>query len=152
MIRPTLFTLAMLSAGVSIGEPGMEAENAGRNCIALAVFTEARGEPIEGQIAVAEVVRNRMWSDRWGSDPCEVVAQLNQFHGYRDWPRPSHPWDVDREAWDRALIVTNGVMLYGWTTCASDADHFFAGATPAWARDMDVACRIGDHEFRVAAR
>lgn len=148
MIRQALFALAMASAGISISEPGMESENAGRNCIALAVFTEARGEPIAGQVAVAEVIRNRMWSDRWGSDPCEVVAQLHQFHGYRDWPRPSYPWEVDRESWERALIVTDGVMLYGWQTECSDATHFWRGETPAWAEGADT-CALGNHLFAV---
>jgi spore germination cell wall hydrolase CwlJ-like protein len=148
MIRQALFAAAMASAGVSIGEPGMEFENAGRACIALTVFTEARGEPVAGQIAVAEVIRNRIADSRWGSDPCEVVAQLHQFHGYRDWPRPSYPWDVDREAWELALRVTDGVMLEGWSTTCGDATHFWRGPTPPWAKGAET-CALGNHLFAV---
>ena len=44
-------------------------------CIAIAVYFEARGEPSDGQVAVAQVVRNRMDSPEYPNDACEVVKQ-----------------------------------------------------------------------------
>lgn len=129
---------------------GLEFENVGRDCIALAVFTEARGEPEAGQRAVVEVIRARMESARWGSDPCEVVAELDQFHGYRDWPRPRHPRDVDAAAWERSLQVTDDVMLYGASSGCGPADHFWRGRWPEWASDYRAACLIGNHQFALA--
>ena len=49
------------------------------NCIASAMHYEASGEPVEGQIAVAEVILNRVKSRRFKDTPCMVVAQKNQF-------------------------------------------------------------------------
>src|SRR4029434_5577000 len=49
-----------------------------RGCWAAAVYFEARGEPIEGQLAVAEVVLNRAASGEYPSSICEVVMQPAQ--------------------------------------------------------------------------
>lgn len=155
MIRPLLAFAALSAGSVSFNPPptdGLEFEDAGRQCIALAVFTEARGEPLEGQIAVVEVIKARMESDGFPSFPCDVVQQLQQFHGVRDWPKPSYPWDVDREAWELALRVTDGVMLEGWSSgCKADATHFWRGETPPWAQNMTVHCRIAEHAFASVA-
>ena len=48
-------------------------------CAALIVFYEARGESWEGQVAVASVVWNRVYDDRWPSNACEVMNQPRQF-------------------------------------------------------------------------
>lgn len=154
MIRSILATAALAAGSVSFNPPptdGLEFEANGRDCIALAVFTEARGEPIEGQIAVVEVIRARMQADGFPSFPCEVVAQLHQFHGVRDWPRPSYPWGTDREAWELALRVTDGVMLQGWSSGCGEPTHFWSGQTPAWARGMTVHCRVGAHSYASVA-
>lgn len=153
MIRPALFAAAMSAGAVSIEPPveGMEFESHGRNCIALTVFTEARGEPVEGQMAVVEVIRRRMALDAWPDDPCRVVEQMSQFHGFRDWPRPGYPWDVDAEAWELALRVTDGVMLEGWQSGCAPAEYFYSGDAPSWASRLQQACRIGGHTFLAGA-
>jgi spore germination cell wall hydrolase CwlJ-like protein len=51
----------------------------GLECLAVAVFFESRSQPIEGQYAVAEVVMNRVESDRWPNTICDVVFQDKQF-------------------------------------------------------------------------
>ena len=43
------------------------------------IYFEARGEPIKGQIAVAQVVLNRLDSDDYPSNICQIVYQPNQF-------------------------------------------------------------------------
>ena len=45
------------------------------NCLATAVYFEARGESLEGQLAVARVVMNRAASGRYPPDWCSVVKQ-----------------------------------------------------------------------------
>ena len=44
-------------------------------CLAMAIYFEARGEPTLGQVAVGHVVMNRVHSERYPSDVCEVVKQ-----------------------------------------------------------------------------
>ena len=46
-------------------------------CVALAVYFEARGEPVAGQLAVANVVMNRVESSRYPNTPCEVVIGVS---------------------------------------------------------------------------
>ena len=48
-------------------------------CLAGAVYFEARGEPLYGQLAVAEVVINRAQDSRWPASYCGVVYQRAQF-------------------------------------------------------------------------
>ena len=49
------------------------------NCLAQAVYFEARGEPLEGQLAVARVIVNRTQSGLFPEDYCAVVSQRGQF-------------------------------------------------------------------------
>ena len=48
-------------------------------CLSLALYHEARGEPLNGQRAVAEVIMNRVESNRFPDTICGVVMQPNQF-------------------------------------------------------------------------
>jgi N-acetylmuramoyl-L-alanine amidase len=64
-------------------------------CLALNIYFEARSEPIQGQIAIAEVTLNRVASPNFPNDVCSVVLQDNsagcQFSwwcdGKSDYPR-----------------------------------------------------------------
>ena len=70
------------------------------NCIATAVYFEARGESLEGQLAVARVVMNRAASGKYPPDWCGVVKQPAQFSFVR---HGEFPWiDTSSAAWARA--------------------------------------------------
>lgn len=71
-------------------------------CLALAVYYEARGEPLEGQKAVAAVVMNRVNSPRFPDTACEVVFQPRQFSFVGPRLRPT-----DRGSWSRAVAIAN---------------------------------------------
>ena len=49
--------------------------------VALTLYAEARGEPIEGRIAVANVIRNRvrLQKARYGFSPKQVCLKAHQF-------------------------------------------------------------------------
>lgn len=49
------------------------------HCIAVAVYNEARGDGYKSQVAVAEVVLNRMKHAKFPKDACSVVYQPKQF-------------------------------------------------------------------------
>ena len=55
-------------------------------CLALVVYTEARGEPLDGQLLVAEVVLNRVQMEQYPDDVCTVAFQQYQFSGLKDTP------------------------------------------------------------------
>ena len=56
-----------------------DAGDAEQECLARAVYFEAKGEPLRGQLAVAQVILNRTQSGRFPSSVCGVVKQRGQF-------------------------------------------------------------------------
>src|SRR5438105_10545342 len=81
------------SAGAALDEQG--------NCLATAVYFEARGESLEGQLAVARVVMNRAAAaGRYPPDYCGVVKQHAQFSFVRHGQFPRS--DTASAAWTRA--------------------------------------------------
>ena len=58
--------------------PAAATNGAALECLAKAVYFEARGEPLDGQRAVAEVILNRVDSPRFPSTVCGVVTQSNR--------------------------------------------------------------------------
>ena len=59
----------------SKGESQAEFEERERRCLATAIYFEARGEPVEGQIAVGQVIMNRVRSPQFPETICGVVYQ-----------------------------------------------------------------------------
>src|SRR5688572_30282577 len=83
---------------------GVQTANSQQDCLASAVYFEARGESLEGQLAVAEVVLNRTQSGRYPSTICGVVTQPWQFSFVNATGRiPAANRSSD--AWRRAVAV-----------------------------------------------
>lgn len=148
----TLLALIFLAGSVSAvaGEYREEVR-----CLALNVYHEARGEPIEGQLAVALVTMNRVRHERYPDTVCKVVWQPRQFSWTRDG-RSDRP--TDGEAWKRALEIATFVYkrydgLRATTNGALDvtkgAIYYFAPkkVNPHWARYKVVTREIGGHVF-----
>ncbi|AIW02769.1 putative endolysin [Acinetobacter phage P577] len=66
-------------------------------CMALVIFSEARGEPLKGKQAVAEVVATR--SIEWNKDVCGVIYQKGQFTGIRN-VKPPKEGTPARKEWE----------------------------------------------------
>lgn len=103
-------------------------------CLAIVIYMEARGEPLEGQIAVAQVVQNRVLSHRHPDDICDVAQQPHQFawDGHA-LPHPHHFFIAAIVDWLPSLV--------------GDATHFHSGPPPWWAPKMTYITRIGGHFF-----
>lgn len=115
-------------------------------CLAGAVYFEARGEPIEGQLAVAEVVINRSQSNLYPSDYCSVVTQPAQFSFVRRGVIPQP--DTASRAWRRAKAIARIAHQELWKTEAGDALFFHANyVNPGWARRKVQLARIDTHIF-----
>ena len=112
------------------------------DCLALSVWAEARGEPIKGQIAVAEVVLSR-------GEPCEVIQAPGQFEGVERMPYPREPWKRDPYGWRLALAAAWTAMETDMQTDCAGSTHFYAHdtVTPEWAGEP---CVISQHTFTVA--
>ena len=115
-------------------------------CLASAVYHEARGEPLTGQLAVARVVMNRAASPLFPDSYCAVVTQPGQFSFVRGGrlpaaPRASAAW---RQAQAIALIAAGGL----WASEADDALYFHAThVRPRWAGRKIARATIERHVF-----
>lgn len=120
-------------------------------CLTQAVYFEARGEPLVGQVAIAEVVLNRVVNSRYPNDACEVVFQNQhlpnrcQFSFACDGKsdRPSDP-----RAWERSLKIVALVMAGERSGVAKRATHYHASyVSPYWRLQLNKVGEIGRHIF-----
>ena len=117
-----------------------------RRCLAAAVYFEARGEPLEGQVAVAEVVLNRAASGEYPASFCEVVKQPAQFSFVRDGLFP--PIDESSTAWRTAVAVAQIADEKLADKLASDVLWYHADyVVPDWGRRLARVTQIGAHVF-----
>jgi N-acetylmuramoyl-L-alanine amidase len=79
--------------------------DAEHECLAGAVYFESKGEPLQGQLTVAEVVLNRARSGRFAPTVCGVVKQRGQFSFVRGGRIP--PVARSSEAWRRAVAIAH---------------------------------------------
>jgi len=121
-------------------------------CLAEAVYFEARGEAVRGQIAVAQVVMNRTFSGRYPTTVCGVVYQ-NKHRHYAcqfTFACDNNP-DVIREPemWERARKIAKA-MLDGqiWLPEVAKSTHYHAYyVRPSWVSEMTKMYRFGVHTF-----
>ncbi|WP_277979624.1 cell wall hydrolase [Sphingomonas phyllosphaerae] len=111
-------------------------------CLAGAIYFESRGEPLSGQLAVAEVILNRTKSRRFGGSVCDVITQKGQFSFVRGGVMPAAPSNDD---WRTAMAVAKVAMKDAWETDASNALYFHHRSTGR-AAGQRVAS-IGNHVF-----
>jgi spore germination cell wall hydrolase CwlJ-like protein len=134
-----------------LGLVGKERAKAER-CLANAVYFEARGEPLRGQIAVAQVVLNRVFSPYYPNDICSVVYQNADRHLACQFTFACDGKSKainDRRAWWRAQRVAR-LMLDGkvWLAAVAKSTHYHANyVSPAWTSEMRKMYRYGVHLF-----
>lgn len=114
-------------------------------CLATSVYFESKGEPLEGQLAVAEVIRNRAASGgRFPSSVCGVVLQRGQFHFVRNGGFP--PVAKAGRAWREAVAVAQIAISEAWDSRASKALFFHATrVSPGWNKTR--VATLGNHVF-----
>ena len=113
-------------------------------CLAGAVFFESKGEPLSGQLAVAQVIINRAKSGRFPTSVCSVVTQRGQFSFVHGGVIPTI--DSGRAGYRTALAVAKVALRAAWDSAAPDALFFHARSVAASARLTRVAS-IGNHVF-----
>ena len=115
------------------------------NCLATAVYFESRGEPIEGQLAVADVVINRASSGRYPPDWCGVVKQKAQFSFVRNG---QFPGIYDMAAWQTAVAVARTAILNLAREIPNDVMWYHADyVAPNWRHGLQQVEQIGAHIF-----
>ncbi|QNP43130.1 cell wall hydrolase [Sphingomonas daechungensis] len=100
-------------------------------CLATAVYFEARGESLEGQLAVAKVVMNRAASGQYPSSWCATVKQPWQFSFVRGGQFPVV--DTDCEAWRKAQGVARLAISNAVPSVSNDVLWYHANyVAPSW--------------------
>ena len=128
-------------------------------CLATAIYFEARGEPMIGQIAVAQVVMNRVNDSRYPGDVCSVVKQGPTYTWAEHYPirhrcqfsfycdgKPETP--TDKKAWQVSLKVAREVLDRKFLDFTHGATHYHATyVKPEWSETKHLTVRINDHVF-----
>ena len=121
-------------------------------CLAEAIYFEARGEAVRGQIAVAQVILNRAFSGKYPDTVCGVVYQNKHRHlaCQFTFACDGHP-DVIREPdmWERAQKIAKA-MLDGqlWLPEVDRSTHYHAyWVRPSWVNEMKRNWKYGVHTF-----
>lgn len=133
------------------GETQAEFEERERHCLATAIYFEARGEPLKGQIAVSQVILNRVRSPKFPQTICGVVYQGQyrkgcQFSftcdGQSDTPR-------DKALWARAQELSKSFMAgEHWLPEVGYSTFYHADyVRPRWSYRMNKIDKIGRHIF-----
>lgn len=119
-------------------------------CMTAAIYYEARGEPAEGQAAVAAVVLNRMAHPAYPKSVCAVVLQGAgratgcQFTFTCDGSLQRQP---EPARWAAAQAVA-AATLAGAGPRTTDSTHYHSLAvSPAWAASLTPTVQLGHHRF-----
>lgn len=124
----------------------VETAGAEEDCLANAVYFEARGESLEGQLAVAEVVLNRSRSGRYPATWCGVVTQHAQFSFVRGGVIPAANRGSD--AWKRAVAIARIAQQGSNRMLAANVLWYHANyVSPSWGRRLARSSVIGAHIF-----
>jgi spore germination cell wall hydrolase CwlJ-like protein len=129
-----------------------KARGKSEKCLAEAVYFEARGEAVRGQIAVAQVVMNRAFSGFYPTTVCGVVYQNKHRHFACQFTFAcDNVADVVREPdmWDRARKIAKA-MLDGqlWLPEVAKSTHYHAyWVRPSWVNEMKKMYKFGVHTF-----
>ena len=128
-------------------------------CMATAIYFEARGEPMVGQVAVAQVIMSRVYDERYPDTVCDVVKQGYYYSWDKTIPirdkcqfsvwcdgKPETIKDEDAYFW--ATEVAQAVMVGTLYDTTQGATHYHAYyVQPSWSKKFTRTVRINDHIF-----
>lgn len=155
-VTPDLLA-AYVASGYQPTEKRLEVANAERDCLAQAIYHEARGESAAGQLAVANVIVNRARSDKYPSSLCGVIYQGANNGRYRCQftfacdGRDDAPGE--RQAWARSMSLAKDVYLEYATGAeigaVPDSALFYhtTSVRPSWAYTYSRVAEVGAHIF-----
>ena len=121
------------------------------SCLAEALYFEARGEPIKGQLAVGEVILNRVEDRRYPSSICKVV---NQGTGRRFACQFTYTCDGkletvhERKPYEMALKIAKILMTTHDRKLTRGSTHYHSNyVNPKWSKKFERVAKFGRHIF-----
>jgi spore germination cell wall hydrolase CwlJ-like protein len=148
------YKLAQLKAAdAGISPVTAEMRDKQLDCLAKNIYHEAKGEPFEGKVAVAQVTINRAASGQFPSDICKVVYQKNivydkvlcQFSWYCEQATAAKPKNT--AAYKECQIVARQVLLEEFRLPSLNKALYFHAThiNPGWKKEK--VATIGNHVF-----
>jgi len=124
----------------------------GRECLALNIYHEARGEPEVGKIAVGEVVMNRVADPHFPNDVCAVVKQKGRIFKNRChfswWCDGLSDRPTDAQAWTEAQGLADKILAGQAADPTGGALWYHADSVaPDWGSKLAPGPKIGHHQF-----
>src|SRR5882757_2410012 len=123
-------------------------------CLAENIYFEARGEPLDGQYAVAEVTLNRTRAQNFPHTICSVVHQMRWDPSRRryvadfSWTELGALSPEDGAAWKRAMEVASAAYDDLHDPIVPGALFYHSRSVrPGWARSRTAIATIGNHVF-----
>lgn len=115
-------------------------------CLAGAIYFEARGESLAGQLAVGTVIKNRAAAHQFPASYCGVVYQRSQFSFVKGGRMPSIK--TASKAWTHAKALARIAHEGHWESEAADSLYFHAKyVSPRWSRTKKRRVAINTHVF-----
>lgn len=125
--------------------------NAQWRCLAEALYFEARGETVQGQFAVAEVIMNRVDSPNYPNSVCGVINQGTgkKYQCQFTYTCDGHPEVIaEPGAFERVGKIAKAVLDGAPRRLTAGATHYHTKAVnPRWARVYPRTATIGSHHF-----
>jgi spore germination cell wall hydrolase CwlJ-like protein len=117
-------------------------------CLAITVYHEARGETLEGQLAVANVVINRARSGRYPPSWCGVMKQPWQFSFVNPKTGDFPGIDTASASWSKAQAIARIASQNVAAEVDQDVLWYHADyVAPSWGRRLTRVEKIGTHIF-----
>lgn len=142
-----LLAAAATAATLLFSPSSSSADSAQIRCLAENIYHEARGEPRAGQIAVGNVVMNRVRSSRFPDTPCEVIRQRHGRTCQFSWVcynRQVNNLSIYNSIYNIAESIYNRSIEDN----TGGAQFFHSiSVTPSWSRVYVRTVRIGSHIF-----
>ena len=118
------------------------------HCMAVAIYHEARGESLEGQLAVARVIMNRAASGKYPGSWCGTVKQPWQFSFVNPRTGVMPGVNASSAAWRKAQAITRLAIANVVPSLSNDVLWYHADyVAPSWGRRLSKVSKIGTHIF-----
>ena len=156
---PWIFVVVLVIGAVTLGSLMYTAveskvDNRDLECLARNIYYEARGEPKNGQKAVAKVTLNRVNSSRFPNSICEVVYEKRwdkrrkRYVGAFAWTELDQLPKLKKKKWQEAWSIAETVYTDPKSVQLGGALYYHATRIkPRWAKQKKRIKKIGRHIF-----
>lgn len=110
-------------------------------CLTLNLYFEARGEPLDGQILVAEVTMNR--AEKEGEGVCRAVFRPSQF----SWTAEENLSIKEFDAFKTSFVLAREMLDTGCVLCSGATHYHNTSVKPYWSKSLTKLGKYGNHIF-----